>query len=161
MQLAWCPSPDLKEARNPYVEPVSAITSALDRDWSSPAWNVAGRKVARCQQMRQSLAELLDGAETQPVSKEERCREVLISSHFPASVIICSVWLIYRLRRTSWNVNKPGFSTIWSTFTRFKAEGHLPPTKNSQVHIDGYPTCITTIGTWSIKYCATKHDYSM
>ena len=31
--------------------------------------------------MRQSLAELLDGAETQPVSKEERCREVLISSN--------------------------------------------------------------------------------
>jgi len=47
--------------------------------------------MAYCQQMRQSLAELLDGAETQPVSKEEKCRKVLISSHFPASAVMLSM----------------------------------------------------------------------
>ena len=103
--LRWRPFYSPWRCVKPLCRAIFALTVCFDGDSSSPAWNVAGRKMARCQQRWQSLAESLDGAETQPVIKEERCREVLISSHFPASVIICSVWLIYRLVRTSWNVN--------------------------------------------------------
>ena len=39
----------LEDAQSRCVEPFPVITATLDRDWSSPALNVAGRKMACCQ----------------------------------------------------------------------------------------------------------------
>ena len=55
-------------------------------------------KTVQSKQRWQSLAESLDGAETKPLEKEAKCRKVLISSHFPASFVLFSRCLNYRLR---------------------------------------------------------------
>lgn len=88
----------LEDAQNPCVDPFPTIIAVSDGNWASSAWNVAGRKMTICQQRRQSLAETLDGEEILPVSKKERYRKVLISSYFPASPVMLSMWPSYRLR---------------------------------------------------------------
>jgi len=127
MQLGWCPSSRSERGAEFLCRAGSHHYNCLGWNGASSAWNVAGRKTARCQQRRQSLAETLDGAENKSVTKQERCREVLISSHFPAPVVICSVWLIYRLQSKSWDVNKIKFFDALAVFHSIWAEGELPP----------------------------------
>ena len=84
-----------------FVNTVPSISTVL-----STAWNVAGGKNAHCKQMWQLLAESLDCTDTNSADEQRRCRKVLISSHFPASVVMISIWSNYRLIGTIWNVNK-------------------------------------------------------
>ena len=107
---------------NPYI-----IANCFDGDSSSPAWNVAGRKMARCQQRWQSLAESLDGAETLPADIKERCRKCLFQAAFQ-HLLLCSQgdWTTaYKARAEMWT--KSSFLTPWPFFIQFerKVNYHL------------------------------------
>ena len=87
--LRWRPFYSPWRCVKPLCRAIFALTVCFDGDSSSPAWNVAGRKMARCQQMWQSLAESLDGAETLPADIKERCRKCLFQAAFQ-HLLLCS-----------------------------------------------------------------------
>ncbi len=126
--LRWRPFYSPWRCVKPLCRAIFALTVCFDGDSSSPAWNVAGRKMARCQQMWQSLAESLDGAETLPADIKERCRKCLFQAAFQ-HLLLCSQgdWTTaYKEQAVMWT--KPRFSTTWPFFAQFEAEGQLPPT---------------------------------
>ena len=87
--LRWRPFYSPWRCVKPLCRAIFALTVCFDGDSSSPAWNVAGRKMARCQQIWQSLAESLDGAETLPADIKERCRKCLFQAAFQ-HLLLCS-----------------------------------------------------------------------
>ena len=133
--LRWRPFYSPWRCVKPLCRAIFALTVCFYGDSSSPAWNVAGRKMARCQQMWQSLAESLDGAETLPADIKERCRKCLFQAAFQ-HLLLCSQgdWTTAYIEQAEmWTT--PRFSTIWQFFARFEAEGELPPTKQMMLEL--------------------------